>query len=140
MPLFGRKEKIKPPTKAEKLSLANSRVKFVRSEIQNHMESSHGSYYGSPKREDLAAAHDLMKLIEPRGSISLIGELRVVGDEVALFFRGRRIDTLSQEAAEKVKAKLTEPAPILFVLSHIVSNDKSRHWPSIVLKQGRTLE
>lgn len=138
MPLFGQKKSIKPPTKQEKLALAASTTKFSLTEIQNNMKSNHG-YIGRPKESDLAAAYELISELEPRNSITLIGELRVDVDGVGLYFRGRRIDTLTKDSAEKVSPKLKEPVPIQFELSHIVSNDKSRNWPSIVLKQGKSV-
>lgn len=127
------------PTQEELDHLAKSSTKFLASELQNLMWSSHGEYRGRPKREDLLHAKELAKDIPIGSSVSLIGQLRIDGDETVLYFRGKRLDSLNRISAKLVAAKLGSPVPVLFKLHHISSTDKTRSWPSIEITRQKKL-
>jgi hypothetical protein len=127
------------PTKAERERLSATSVRFAQSDLQGRLESQAGQYVGSPLPSDEKAARDLMKTLRPRTTVRLIGELKPCNDGVGLFFRGRKVDTLTSASAKSALDKIGASAPVIFELTYVKSNDGERTWPSIKIKQGRSI-
>jgi hypothetical protein len=135
---FLRTSKLKPLPE-EIAALTQTKVRFRANDLYGRLESQSGEYIHKPLPEDKKSAADLMKHLKKGETRRLIGVLRPLNGGVGLYFRGLKIDTLTDTSAKSAKEKVSSETPVIFDLTHVTSRDGERSWPSIKIRQGRSL-
>lgn len=128
------------PNADELKGLASETARFKSSDLYGRLQSQGGDYLSTPVPSDRKAAAELMNQIGPGETRKLIGRLESCAEGFGLFFRGKKIDTLEPESAKAFGQKVQSGAWVIFELTHVISRDGKRTWPSLAIKPGRTID
>jgi hypothetical protein len=136
--LFSGKQKLRPSAE-EIQGLVSEVARFKASDLYGRLQSQGGDYLSPPIPSDKKAATDLMSQLLPGESRQLVGRLEPCSEGIGLFYRGKKIDTLLPGSAKAFRERVESGAWVIFELTHVVSRDGERRWPSLTMKPGRKI-